>query len=183
MKVKLLIAAVLVLSLFNNAHAQTEQQPATVANRLLRVNFLSFDYEQRIGNLSTLNFDPGFSFSFWYDSRMGGFNSRLYPTLEIQARRYYNLAKRMEKGKNIANNSGNFVALSISGGTASIIAHESPVNEASYGIAALWGIQRSYKDLINLSLVAGPGYGKNSDGRKGFSPSLGLKMGFLIYRR
>jgi hypothetical protein len=190
MKAKLLVAAALALSIFNTAHAQTEQ-PAAVAKSLLRANFLGLEYEQRITDLTTININPGVGFSFWWDSRRDGFNSRLHPGLGIEARRYYNLAKRLKRGKNIANNSGNFVALSVTGGNSvRITGGIDPVQEndymntgLSYGIGPVWGIQRNYKSGFNLSLTAGGGYGKSNNGRTGFMPLLGGGLGFLIYKR
>ncbi len=67
-----------------------------------------YKLSDKIALRSEIGFDGGF--------RITGSTEvyALTPTLKIEPRWYYNLNKRNKKGKNISNNSGNFVAVSFS---------------------------------------------------------------------
>jgi hypothetical protein len=183
MKTRPLLTLALLLTTFQVAQAQDEQ-PATVAKSLFKINFLApgLEYERGLNESMTLNINTSMGFEIGYNS-ITGLNTYLYPSLGLQARKYYNLDKRIEKGKNAAFNSGNFIALSVGGSTPSILNNENRVNEVSYGIGPVWGMQRNYNSGFNLTLTLGAGYFKSSLGDKSISPLMGLGLGFLIGRR
>jgi hypothetical protein len=183
MKTRPLLTLALLLTTFQVAQAQDEQ-PATVAKSLFKINFLApgLEYERGLNESMTLNINTSMGFEIGYNS-ITGLNTYLYPSLGLQARKYYNLDKRIEKGKNTAFNSGNFIALSAFGSTPSILNNENRVNEASYGIGPVWGMQRNYKSGFNLTLALGAGYTKNHFGESKVAPLAGLNLGFLIGRR
>jgi hypothetical protein len=183
MKTKTLLTLAFILTGFQVAQAQ-DVQPATVAKSLFKINFLApgLEYERGLTESTTLNISTSMGFGLGYSS-ITGLNTYLFPSLGLQARKYYNLDKRIEKGKNAAYNSGNFIALSAFGSTPSIIENEHAVNEASYGIGPVWGMQRNYDSGFNLTLTMGAGYTKNNFGDKRISPLMGLNLGFLIGRR
>jgi hypothetical protein len=178
MNLKFLLATAGILFPFCFAQAQDAPR-AEAAERLFKINFLApgFEYEQRIAASSTLNVNPFLGFAIDANSRTG-FNYSLAPSLAIQARRYYNLGRRMEKGKNTANNSGNFVALFAGGSTAAIVTKDMPVSGPAYVIGPVWGLQRSYKSGFNLTLSLGAGRNNTR-----FTPITWMSMGFLVGRR
>lgn len=183
MKTKTLLTLAVILTSFTVAKAQGEQ-PAIVSKNLFKINFLApgLEYERGLTESTTLNINTSLGFEIGYNS-ITGLNTYLYPSLGLQARKYYNLNKRNEKGKNAAFNSGNFIALSAFGSTPSILNNENRVNEASYGVGPVWGMQRNYNSGFNLTLTLGAGYFKSSLGDKSISPLMGLGLGFLIGRR
>jgi hypothetical protein len=82
----------------------------------------------------------------------------LQPQLTADFRHYYNFEKRLTKGKNINNNSGNYLALR------TMYTFDPVVNKdqfTSYNngliLGGVWGIQRVYNSGIYLGLSLGAG--------------------------
>ena len=67
--------------------------------------------ESRLSNQISLRSEIGMNYGF-FDNGYGQ-NSIVYPTIRLEPRWYYNLEKRVKKGRKISNNSGNFLALNI----------------------------------------------------------------------
>ncbi|TXK52876.1 hypothetical protein FVR03_00435 [Pontibacter qinzhouensis] len=183
MKAKLLFTLTIILASFGAVQAQSEQ-PATVVRSLFKLNFRTpgLEYERRIAELTTVNINPKLNFGIRYHNEIG-IRAFLFPSLEVQARKYYNLSKRQEQEKNTAYNSGNFIALSTSGSTASILKNDYSVNQASFSVGPVWGMQRNYNNGFSLTLTLGAGYTKNYLGENRVTPLTGLNLGFLIGRR
>ncbi|MCC9137543.1 hypothetical protein ACFSKU_15560 [Pontibacter silvestris] len=182
MKARLLLPIVVLLMTSCVAQAQNDL-PVTVTKRLYKINFftLGLEFEQALGKSSTFNINPNISFGLDYHNERD-YNAYLWPSLELQTRGYYNLNKRSKAGKNVSDNSGNFIALSIYGNTPSLIEHEESGNEASYGVGPVWGMQRNFNSGLNLTVTAGAGYGKDKFGDEGLTPLLRLNLGFLLGR-
>lgn len=67
--------------------------------------------ESKLTNEIALRSEIGLDFGF--SSNGSGTTTALIPNLRVEPRWYYNLEKRVTKGRNITNNSGNFLALNI----------------------------------------------------------------------
>jgi hypothetical protein len=83
----------------------------------------------------------------------------LVPRASADFRNYYNFGKRLGKGKNINNNSGNYLALR------TLYTFEPVVNKDQFpdynngfALGGVWGIQRVYNSGIYLGLSLGVGY-------------------------
>lgn len=68
------------------------------------------EYEYGFTNSTTLDLRTGSGFA--YRKGMFGEGFGIYPIFNVQYRYYYNLEKRVNKGKNISSNSANYIALS-----------------------------------------------------------------------
>lgn len=118
------------------------------------------------------------------------------PAAEAGFRHYFNLAKRLEAGKRIEKNSGNYVS-----GYAQVIYTKMPVGVEQYEenkrrpftvLGACLGMQRNYRGHFSLDLNLGVQYhfarstylGANSDivqkVQGEFLPAVGLKLGIWL---
>ncbi|EPA00569.1 hypothetical protein A33Q_0042 [Indibacter alkaliphilus LW1] len=126
---------------------------------LLVTKYLS--NESRILDKIALRNEIGFDFSY----RDGLFmeNPLLVwnPFLRIEPRYYYNLQKRLIKGKKTAQNSGNFVALTTSYKPDwFVISNESGIGIIpNLSLIPTWGIRRSPTRHFNYEAGFGVGYG------------------------
>ncbi|MCU0469041.1 MAG: hypothetical protein MUF58_10590 [Arcicella sp.] len=82
----------------------------------------------------------------------------LQPQLTADFRHYYNFEKRLTKGKNISNNSGNYLALRTMYTFDPVVNKDQfPVLNTGLIIGGVWGIQRIYNSGIYLGLSLGAG--------------------------
>ncbi|MGM0932174.1 MAG: DUF3575 domain-containing protein [Bacteroidota bacterium] len=157
------------------------QDQASVEDGLLSINILTpgLEYEFGLTNSTTLDLRAGTGFAYRKNSFDEGFG--VYPIFNVQYRYYYNLEKRLEKGKNINNNSANYLALSGAVQAGKPIIGDLEFNEGYFGaIGPVWGLQRYYGSGFKLDLNLGAGYGFNESGESFFSPLIGFRLGWLI---
>ena len=103
------------------------------------------------------------------------------PAFQSSYRYYYNLNKRLEKGKKVSENSGNYIAAigTIQSGKP-IVGDYTLNNDYSVLIGPAWGLQRVYNSGFKLNLNLGAGYGFNDVGGSYFSPFIAIHLGWLI---
>jgi hypothetical protein len=157
------------------------QDQPSVEDGLFSVNILTpgLEYEYGLTNSTTLDLRAGSGFAYRKGTFEEGFG--VYPIFNVQYRHYYNLKKRLEKGKNISNNSGNYIALSGTVQAGKPIIGDLEYNEGYFGvIGPVWGLQRYYGAGFKLDLNLGGGYGFNESGSSFFSPIIGLRLGWRI---
>ncbi len=106
----------------------------------------------------------------------------LTPAISLTPKFYYNLQKRKDLGKNISNNSGNYLALKVEyipdwfviSNTKDIRVSE------TVSIVPTWGFRRNFTKKFNYEFKAGLGIGKIL--KKGYStqvvPDLSFKVGY-----
>lgn len=159
-----------------------QAQEATVSKKsLFSINFLlpGFEYEASLSEKTTLDMALGFGFA--YRSGMFGEGYGIFPGLTGQYRWFYNLDKRLEKGKSIDNNTGNYLALHAGGQSGKPILGNLAYNADFFGtVGPVWGLQRYYGSGFKLGLHLGAGYAFNNIGDSGFSPILGFRLGWLL---
>ncbi len=84
-------------------------------------------------------------------------NYGIYPILRGQYRYYHNMERRLRKKKNIAGNSGNYVAALV------VYQHGNPLignlnTTTTLGVGPVYGIQRTYKSRFFYRLEGGIAY-------------------------
>jgi len=157
---------------------KTEAELTAVESHVWKFNFLlpGLEYEKRLGNTSSLNinpyFDLGYSSNFIFGDAW-----LVQPSLDVQLRQYYNLHKRFAKGRRVAGNSANFLALSVFGVGRSIVDRQDFRNHYYYGAGPVWGFQRTYQSKLNLSFSVGPAFFSNGLGNEGLVLRLNLRLG------
>lgn len=167
--------------LFSFVSINAQDQPF-VENGMLSVNFLlpGLEYETGLSNKTTLDLRTGIGFG------LSGGSDRdteygIFLNAHAQYRYYYNFNKRLDKNKNIANNSANYLALNASFGFGEPIIGDLQVSPNLSGVVGpVWGLQRYYNSGFKLDLNLGGGYGFNDLGESFFSPIIGIKLGWLL---
>lgn len=144
---------------FSAAQAQ-EEAPVSVAKNQFKINLLfpGFVYEHGFSEENTLYSEASLGFGYKYSDYYDKSDTYIVPIITEQFRHYYNLEKRANKGKRTERNSGNYLALNasyffkpLSGDT------EYFSYVPSSTVAAVWGLQRTYKGRFNLEFNIGAG--------------------------
>ncbi|PRP67495.1 DUF3575 domain-containing protein [Nonlabens agnitus] len=182
MKQILFTATALLLSAFTFAQipdqnrSKTDFQNETIyrVNLLLTPNLeIEKDVTKDISILASAGFGIGYYNSYRLSEREGNF---IFPfQIELATRYYTNFNRRLEKGKTIENNSGNYVALSF----ANVFEAENDDVRVEPGSALIgaYGIQRTYWKHFNLNFQTGLGYDFQQEEVAG---QLILKLGYTF---
>lgn len=105
----------------------------------------------------------------------------LYPTIGITPKYYYNFNRRLAKGKDIHNNSANYIAVDFSyTPNWFIISNEKNIEVSNFiRIIPSYGIRRNFAQNFNYEAKFGLGYGKNLDTRESSTVlQLGISIGY-----
>lgn len=106
----------------------------------------------------------------------------LTPTISLTPKFYYNLQKRKDLGRNISNNSGNYLALKVEYIPDWFVISNTKDMHVSQTISIVptWGFRRNFAKNFNYEFKAGLGIGKIL--KKGYSiqvvPDLSFKIGY-----
>ena len=151
----------------SNAQQFTAQDEATTTKSVTNISILSpaITYETAIGRNQTLFFAGELNLMSRFEE-VGNSNPRtinsyygLAPRAVVDFRNYYNFSKRLGKGKNINNNSGNYLALRTLYTFDPIVNKDQfPSYNNGFALGGVWGIQRVYKSGIYLGLSLGVGF-------------------------
>jgi len=170
---------IIILSIFLGTLSLYGQK--NVSEKQWKINVLppSVSYEMGIAKNATLSADIGFGFGLRGGSeRTTEFG--IFPLAELGYRYYYNMDRRLENGKNISGNTGNYIGPLISyiSGT-SIFGDLSIANQLFVG--PVYGLQRTYKKGFSFNVELGAGYFENDvDG--GLGVFVGFELGWVLRR-
>lgn len=179
MKNSLLCA--LFVSAFFSVNAQSDKN---VEKGLFKVNALlpGVSYELGVGKNTSFNFDAALLFS------LRGGNRRdtefgLYPAVGADFRYYYNMDRRLGKGKNILGNSGNYLAVANQFFLGNAIVGDLDFNSNFYyNSAVVYGIQRMRPKGFYWGVSFGPGVFVSDFGVAG-GLYVDAKLGWVIGKR
>ncbi len=105
----------------------------------------------------------------------------IYPIFRGQYRYYYNMGRRLRKGKNITGNSGNYVgAMIVYQDGAPLIGNLHAVTVL--GVGPVYGLQRTYKRGFFYRLETGVTYFED-EFQRGFGLVLAARVGWVIRKR
>ncbi len=131
-----------------------------VEQGLFKVNALTpgVSYELGAGRNSTFNFEASVIPIARADSG-GDFDWVLFPALGAEFRYFTNMNRRVQKGKNISGNSGNYVSfLNQAFITAPIIGSIEYDEPVAYLGAFVYGLQRTYGKGFYFGAAVGPAF-------------------------
>lgn len=156
------------------------QNGSKLERNLYKVNIINpgFTFEKSLTNSTSANLDANLSFGFTVNNNKTTILTA--PFLRGQYRYYYNLKKRVAKGKDISNNSGGFLALNSSyyfkpvGNDVYISSYD------GFTFGGVWGFQKTYKSGINLSANTGLGYNISDKQSQKMVPLLNFTLGWII---
>jgi hypothetical protein len=166
MKVKNLLITLLIISSFsvkgqslnsNSEVAEVEKYLFNVQAGLLGV---WASYEHQIAPRIAMRYNLGVNAGLWGGNFTGtGFLTT--PSFGIEPRFYHNLNKRLDKGKNIKGNSGNFISLRILYQPSLVITTTDERRKPTTYLAVTptYGIRRILGEHFNYELGLGLGYG------------------------
>jgi len=161
------------------------QNNGEVSKNLFTVNLLmpSLEWETRLTYNSTLDVNLGTGFAVVGGTMYDGTYFGVFPNLMAQYRHYYNLNRRLEKNKNILNNSGNYFAFhtGLYGGKPFIGELESTA-DYSMELGPVWGLQRVYGEKFKLDLHLGLGYKFNNLKESALGPIIGFRLGYVLIK-
>lgn len=140
--------------------------------------------EYKLSNPISLRSEIGvqLGFSTGYDKTY----TTIFPSLSIEPRWYYNLNKRLRKGKNIKKNSGNYFSIySIYNSNQTLYSSNENIDYVSkFAILPKWGIKRTYNNHLTFETNFGLGpnfYPKDFNGkRQDVYVDLGLRIGYTF---
>jgi hypothetical protein len=152
--------------------------PTTVD--LFKVNILNpgITYEKSLSKNTTLCLDANLSFGVAIHENHTIFLT--VPYLRGQYRYYYNLDKRISKGKDVSRNSGGFIALNTSYYLSPIGNDTYISNYDGFTLGGVWGFQKTYKSGFNLGATAGLGNNFSSNQVHKVMPILNFTIGWVI---
>lgn len=184
---KKVLLLLLISTLSGNLFSQ-EQNPASVEKSIfgIQTGFLGIwvHNESRLSNKIALRSEIGTDVGVTLNTNETKFG--LIPSLRIEPRWYYNLDKRVTKGKNIAKNSGNFVSLTTSYNPDWFVIPklENVKVISTISVIPKWAIKRTYGQNFTFETGFGLGYifylddyfQENGD----IAPDLHLRLGYTF---
>ncbi len=159
--------ALISIAFTSNAQQFTAQDEASTTKTVTNISILSpaITHEMAIGRNQTIFIAGELNLISRFEE-IGNSNPKTYnsyyglaPQAAVDFRNYYNFGKRLGKGKNINNNSGNYIALRGEYKFAPVVNKEQfPTHNNGLALGGVWGIQRVYNSGIYLGLSLGAGF-------------------------
>ena len=138
----------------------------------------------KISLKSEIGLDFGVSGKTFFDEKLIFFAT---PSITVEPRFYYNLSKRLDKNKNISNNSGNYISIKSTYNPDWFVVSNKD-NITVYNqlrIVPSWGIKRTYGKHFTLETGAGIGFqfventfAKNTENKTGLD--LHFRIGYTF---
>jgi hypothetical protein len=161
-----------------------QEEKSYNTEKVWRVNFLNpaIELELPTGNYSTFSAGLGIGFGGGYPDLTSGVNGFIYiiaPFVDLQQKLFYNINKRVGKGKTVENNSGNFISARIISRGHSIADNVNRTSDFDFAVGPTWGIQRKYGESFHLLFDIGPQYYFDTEGNGNIFPIMfQLNLGF-----
>lgn len=158
--------------IYSSVYAQKQ-----VEDQLFKLNLLlpGVNYELGVGERSTLNFELGLILDW-----NGAFD--IFPYLGADYRYFTNFERRLEKGKNISSNSGDYIAFVNRGQvTAPLLGNFEYDSPILYVGGIVYGIQRTYGAGFYWGISGGPAF-FTGDNEPGVGLLTDIKLGWVFGR-
>lgn len=161
---------------------------ALLEKGMVKANLLfapSINYEYNVYDNFTLKAEAGITPTYF--DIFGNNKIAIFQKYEVQGKYYYNLKKRILKGKSVTGNSGNFVAAVYNYQNKEALFSEVSRFTDFSTLGGVWGFQRSYNSGLSLLFEIGFGYdfayrsnGRDTNGRP--FPLIGFELGWVIFK-
>ncbi len=106
----------------------------------------------------------------------------IYPILRGQLRYYYNMDRRLDKGKNISGNSGNYIAMLMVYQDKNPFIGDLRLSESILGVGPVYGLQRTYRRGFFYRLEGGLGYFQ-TESNQSIGAFLAARIGWTLGKR
>ncbi|WP_172916556.1 hypothetical protein [Capnocytophaga canis] len=167
-------------------HVSVEKDLVGIQAGLLGVNIYN---EHRLSDAITLRSDASLHGGFWTGDIYDKTGFLLAPAISIEPKWYYGLNRRVKKGKNISNNSGNYFSLRTEfSPNWFVISNDSNVSNDYNAISVIpvFGIRRSFSRNFNYEFNVGYGYSTTlgrTPNSKGGTFWISFKIGYDFFKR
>ncbi|MFL0352690.1 hypothetical protein [Xanthomarina sp. GH4-25] len=161
---KHVLVAAMLCCLVVNGYSQEEKQTASVEKSIFGIQTgavgIWIHGEFKLSNKFVLRAETGLDMGVWENSYNNDSGVLLGPVFTLEPRFYYNLNKRLRKGKRTEGNSGNFIGLKTSyHPDLFTIGTNKDVNIIrDITIVPTWGIKRNIGKHFNYEAGFGIGY-------------------------
>lgn len=160
----------------NKADSSKATAPS-VSDNFLGLHFLltatGLNYERKLANRHTFSIQTQLAYSVavsatktYYSNGTSKSSSSAYfavlPQVAVNYRFYYNLAKRVNRGKSIFGNSGNYFTVIATFGFKPIYSNYQNKFSFVTTVGPAWGLHRTYKKNVDINFSIGLGYGYNN---------------------
>lgn len=159
------------------------------SNHIIRANFFApgISSEHRLLKNATISGDICLAPRFMFSTSMDQFDYYLgmNPKAEIRYNHYLNFDKRQQRGRNISQNSGNYLtaglAWEINAGINTMSERfNSNTGGGMLSLPFAFGIQRSFSSKIYYNILLGGSYSFNYSN---IQPLLNFKIGYTIFEK
>jgi hypothetical protein len=180
---KKIILLTCILGILYSSYGQ-KNKPDSELSSLAKIDLglqgIGFTYEPRISNTLTIDLSAGFGGG--YDISEESIEYKfLEPALYFSAtpKYFYNLQKRINNGKTVLHNSGNYIGLRFTYNTP--LDKGSDIIRNSFLTNIHWGIQRAIGAHWTINSHIGVGYAKDVDYNFGtIYPALDFKFSYIL---
>jgi hypothetical protein len=168
----------------NSEDAFGKSAVKTQSNHFIDVGIIGagYTYEYAFANHYTVNAGTGitgsvtYTSSGWYDGNKWRYS--LHPYISVEPRYYYNLQKRVRKGKSIDGNTGLFLAVQCNYIFKPIAKHNVYDDVSGFAVAPYWGLRRVWWEHLLFEFHAGLAFGWNNYNDSNVGIVLGLRLGY-----
>ncbi|SDE53193.1 hypothetical protein SAMN05421636_105406 [Pricia antarctica] len=186
-KSTLFIMCSFVLLAYSNVFGQDEQRTKTFDLINLERHQFKFDllspglsYELGLFKNQSVSTSLGLGLATYQEGYAYGL------AMNNRYRYYHNFNRRIDKGKNVSGNSGNYIAAAQAIFFSQVriktnIEGPSDFNLGFYGM--VYGIQRTYPKGFNFNVELGAGYYRGDGIPSGYGPLFGLNFGWVATNR
>ncbi len=162
--------------------APSKQTVSTLGKFDMGLQGIGLTYEPRIGHAMTTELSLGAGGGYYIDQFTFAYhlsNPALY--FSVTPKYFYNIKKRINKGKRFQNNSGNYVGARLK----YVMPFDKTTNtiRPSLLMNIHWGLQRPLGNKWIFSSHAGAGYAMDIDGIGILYPSLDVKFSYVLSRQ
>lgn len=172
------------LFLFLMANICLAQTNKNVEDHQFTINFLlpGVVYEHGVSQNSSITAEATIGFAY-RDSDLFDSGFGIYPIGKLQYRHYYNFQRRLDKGKHISGNSGNYIApmVALQGGKA-VIGDLDYSSDFFAGTGAVYGLQRTGRKGLSFRFEVGPAYFFDEFDND-FGLFMALKLGWVVNKK
>lgn len=166
--------------------AQDQNFSPKVEKHQFKINMLlapNLDYEVGLSETITADLQVGTIPGFYINDATDETRFTLLLGAKFSFRHYYNFERRFKKDKNVKHNSGNFIGISSTFvGSDPLIFNTDLVGSNDYysEAGAIYGIQRTFYDKLNLSAETGLGFYFTDVQNPQFTVLLNITLGWIL---
>lgn len=176
------VSPAILLLFYTFSYSQKESEKISKSITGIQAGLIGLDVynEMRISDHISLRTQVSLNPSLWGGDAYSETGFALSPSISIAPKFYYNISKRVNKGYNVKNNSGNYFSarleylpdLFVISNTKNV-----HVNDM-ISIIPNWGLRRNFASHFNYELILGLGIGKIL--KKGYDPQIIPDISFKV---